>query len=143
MREQILIAAGEKLRYRQKDIIHRGCAIECRINAEDPTGRLPPVAGADHEVAGAGRSAYGWIRMSSRAIECRRTMTRWWRSCSYTSRREPRRSQMKWKCSASLRAEGIKTTIPLHQELFNHSAFVEGRVDTTFIERDFRPAKAE
>jgi acetyl-CoA carboxylase biotin carboxylase subunit len=39
--------------------------------------------------------------------------------------------------------EGIKTTIPLHREILNHSAFVEARVDTTFIERDWRGAKAE
>ena len=36
---------------------------------------------------------------------------------------------------SELRAEGIKTTAPLQQEILNHSAFVEGRVDTTFIER--------
>jgi acetyl-CoA carboxylase biotin carboxylase subunit len=34
--------------------------------------------------------------------------------------------------------EGIKTTIPLHREIFNHSAFIEGRVDTTFIERNWQ-----
>ena len=33
--------------------------------------------------------------------------------------------------------EGIKTTIPLLKEIFNHSAFIEGRVDTTFIERNW------
>ena len=31
--------------------------------------------------------------------------------------------------------EGIKTTIPLHREIFNHPAFIDGQVDTTFIER--------
>jgi acetyl-CoA carboxylase, biotin carboxylase subunit len=34
--------------------------------------------------------------------------------------------------------EGVKTTIPLHREIFNHSAFIEGRVDTTFIERNWQ-----
>ena len=34
--------------------------------------------------------------------------------------------------------EGIKTTIPLHRELFNNSAFIEGHVDTTFIERTYQ-----
>ncbi len=33
--------------------------------------------------------------------------------------------------------EGIKTTIPILKEIFNHSAFIEGRVDTTFIERNW------
>jgi acetyl-CoA carboxylase biotin carboxylase subunit len=36
---------------------------------------------------------------------------------------------------SELRADGIKTIAPLQQEILNHSAFVEGRVDTTFIER--------
>ena len=34
--------------------------------------------------------------------------------------------------------EGIKTTIPLHREIFNHSSFIEGQVDTTFIERNWQ-----
>ncbi len=37
-----------------------------------------------------------------------------------------------------LRVEGIKTTIPIHQEILSHSAFVEGRIDTTFVERTFK-----
>ena len=40
---------------------------------------------------------------------------------------------------AELRIEGIKTTIPLHQEILSHSAFAEGRIDTTFVERTFQP----
>ena len=36
---------------------------------------------------------------------------------------------------AELRIEGIKTTVPLHREILSHAAFVEGRIDTTFVER--------
>src|SRR5262249_32220008 len=42
VREQIRVAAGEKLHFRQEDVIHRGCAIECRINAEDPAADFRP-----------------------------------------------------------------------------------------------------
>ena len=52
VREQIRIAAGEPLRFTQEDIVHRGAAIECRINAEDPAARLPPVPRPDHPLAG-------------------------------------------------------------------------------------------
>src|SRR5439155_279604 len=45
VKEQIRIAAGEKLRFGQSDIIHRGCAIECRINAEDPDMNFRPSPG--------------------------------------------------------------------------------------------------
>jgi len=45
-------------------------------------------------------------------------------------------------CSARLRSwvEGIETTVPIHQDILSHSAFVEGRIDTTFVERTFLPA---
>ena len=38
---------------------------------------------------------------------------------------------------AELRVDGIQTTVPIHQEILSHSAFVEGRIDTTFVERTF------
>src|SRR5205823_6201918 len=45
IREQIRVAAGERLRFRQDDVRQRGCAIECRINAEDPATDFRPSAG--------------------------------------------------------------------------------------------------
>ena len=50
VREQVLIAAGEPLSLRQEDVVLRGHAIECRINAEDPSQRLPAEPRADHEL---------------------------------------------------------------------------------------------
>ena len=55
IREQVLVAAGEPLSVRQEDVVLRGHAIECRINAEDPSQRLPPEPGADHALPRAGR----------------------------------------------------------------------------------------
>ncbi len=55
VREQVLIAAGEPLSFRQEDVRFDGHAIECRINAEDVVRRLPPVARRDHRLPGAGR----------------------------------------------------------------------------------------
>lgn len=48
VQEQIRIAAGEKLRYRQRDIQIKGHAIECRINAEDPYRFIPSPAASQH-----------------------------------------------------------------------------------------------
>src|SRR5262249_51245505 len=45
IREQIRIAAGERLRFRQEEVKHRGAAIECRINAEDPDNDFRPSPG--------------------------------------------------------------------------------------------------
>ena len=46
IKAQIRIAAGEPLPFKQEDIVHRGAAIECRINAEDPEQELPALARA-------------------------------------------------------------------------------------------------
>src|SRR5207247_8370224 len=45
VRQQIHIAAGEPLPFKQEEIVHRGCAIECRINAEDPDAGFRPSPG--------------------------------------------------------------------------------------------------
>ena len=76
VREQIRIAAGDKLSFRQKDIEWRGHAIECRINAEDPKSFVPS-PGCITRLAPAGRDpASAWIRTSSPTISCRRITTR-------------------------------------------------------------------
>ena len=76
VQEQIRVAAGQKLRFRQRDIVRRGHAIECRINAEDPYTFVPS-PGRITVVARAGRArASASIRTSTRTTSCRRTTTR-------------------------------------------------------------------
>ena len=77
VREQIRIAAGEPISFRQEDVRFAGHAIECRINAEDPVERLPPVARDDHRLpraGGPGRPRR--LRGRSRARRSRRSTTR-------------------------------------------------------------------
>lgn len=70
VKEQIRIAAGEKLRFKQKDIVHRGSAIECRINAEDPANNFQPSPG----LITTWRT--GWPRGSRRfSCQCRLSRT--------------------------------------------------------------------
>ncbi len=94
IREQIRVAAGEKLRYTQKDIVQRGCAIEVRINAEDPANDFrgsPGVMKTWRPPGGPGvRLDSHVVRRLPRAV---RTTTAWWRNCSCTSRRGRRRSR--------------------------------------------------
>ena len=74
--EQLRIAGGEPLALRQEDVAPRGCAIELRINAEDPANNFMPSPGSlERVVLPAGpwvRSTRGW----SRAARSRRSMTR-------------------------------------------------------------------
>ena len=86
VQEQIRIAAGEKLRYRQKDISTRGHAIECRINAEDAF-TFTPSPGKISFYHPPGGPASGSTPTFTRAIPFRPTTTPWWPRSSPTATR--------------------------------------------------------
>ena len=75
VQEQIRVAAGEKLRFRQRDVVLRGHAIECRINAEDPF-KFTPSPGRITSYHPPGGPASASIRTSTRATTCRPTTIR-------------------------------------------------------------------
>ena len=137
IKQQIRIAAGEPLPFTQADIPHSGCAIELRVNAEDPDNgfrgspgtitrlRLPGGPGVrfdSHVYEGYTISPYYdsmigklivWKPTRQEAIECMR------------------------RCLHEFVIEGIKTTLPLARRMFTHADFVDFNVDTTFVERTF------
>ncbi len=135
IKSQIRVAAGEPLPFRQEDIVCRGTAIECRINAEDPSKNFRPSPGRIEQMIVPG--GFG-VRFDSH------THTGYQVSPHYDSMigkllvhqptREEAIASMK-RALAELRIEGISTTIPRHLEILNHAAILEARVDTTFIER--------
>jgi acetyl-CoA carboxylase biotin carboxylase subunit len=139
VQEQIRIAAGEALRFSQADVIHQGVAIECRINAEDPAADFRPSPGLitqwqtpggpgvriDSHVVSGYRVPPNYDSLLAKLIVHRAT--------------RPEAIACMRRALAEFVVEGVKTTIPLHQQIFNHSAFIEGQVDTTFIERNWRP----
>jgi len=138
VREQIRIAAGEPLRYEQKDIVHRGCAIECRINAEDPAADFRPSPGAITRWQPPGGPG---IRLDSHVVAGYRVPPYYDSLVAKLLVYQPSRSQalaVMRRALGEFVVEGIHTTIPLHREIFNHSSFVEGQVDTTFIERNWK-----
>ena len=139
VREQVRVAAGEKLNFRQEDIVHRGVAIECRINAEDPAADFRPSPGTVNwrwQVPGG-----PGVRLDSHVTSGYRVPPNYDSLDGEASRlsAHPNGSNcVHALVSAEFKVEGVKTTIPIHREIFNHSAFIEGRVDTTFIERNWQ-----
>ena len=137
IREQIRVAAGEKLRYRQKDIVQRGSAIECRINAEDPSKDFRPSAGTITKWEPPGGPG---VRLDSHVVTGYKVPPNYDSMVAKLLVHQPTRAEALAVMRRALReftVEGIATTIPIHQQIFNTAEFINGTVDTTFIERVF------
>jgi acetyl-CoA carboxylase biotin carboxylase subunit len=135
IKAQIRIAAGEPLPLRQEDIHCHGAALECRINAEDPSKGFRPSPGTISRLIAPG--GFG-VRFDSH-VHAGYTVAPYYDSMiGKLIVHQPTRLEaiacMK-RALRELRIEGIQTTTSRHLEILNHQAFVEHRVDTTFIER--------
>src|SRR5262245_20496322 len=140
VREQIRIAAGEPLRFRQEDVPHRGCAFECRINAEDPDAGFRPSPGQITRWQPPGGPG---VRLDTHAVAGYRIPPNYDSLVAKLLVHQPSRPEAiacMRRALAEFVVEGVKTTIPRHREIFNHSAFIDGQVDTTFIERNWQKA---
>jgi len=138
VREQIRVASGEKLRFTQEQIVHRGCAIECRINAEDSVDFRPSPGTITHWQPPGGPG----IRLDTHVIAGYRVPSNYDSLVAKLLVHQPTRAEAlatMRRALAEFRVEGIKTTIPLHREIFSTSAFIDGNVDTKFVERVLRP----
>jgi acetyl-CoA carboxylase biotin carboxylase subunit len=134
VQEQIHVAAGEKLRFRQKDIELRGHAIECRINAEDPY-RFTPSPGkisSYHPPGGPG------IRVDSHVYQGYTVPPNYdsmvGKVIAYGASREQAMSRMRVALSEMV-VEGIQTNIPLHRDLLNDTGFKRGGVSIHYLEQ--------
>ena len=137
VREQIRVAAGEKLRYKQSDIVQKGSAIECRINAEDPANNFQPSAGTITRWQPPGGPG---VRLDTHVVAGYRVPPNYDSLVAKLLVHQPTRPEAiaaMRRALAEFTVEGIKTTVPIHQKIFNTAAFVDGQVDTTFIERVF------
>ncbi len=133
VQEQIRIAAGEKLRYRQRDIVLNGHAIECRINAEDPF-KFTPSPGritSWHAPGGPG------IRVDSHAYAGYMVPPNYdsmvGKVISYGATREQAIKRMQIGLSEMV-VEGIQTNIALHRELMVDARFIEGGTNIHYLE---------
>jgi len=134
---QLKIAAGEKLELAQKDIHHKGVAIECRINAEDPANGFSPSPGTITRYIPPGGPG---VRVDTHVYQG------WTVTPNYDSMlcklivHQPTRAEAIATMRRALSEfviEPIKTTIPACLSILSHNLFVKSKVDTEFVERNF------
>jgi len=137
IKSQIAVAAGEPLPFRQSDIKCRGAAIECRINAENPKRQFQPSPGRIESMIVPGGMG---VRFDSHAYAGYMVPPNYDSMIGKLIVHQPTRDEAIRTMRRSLDElviEGIKTTVPFHQEVLQHSDFVKGLVDTNFVERTF------
>jgi len=134
IQEQIRLAAGERLNYSQDDVQVGGCAIECRINAEDPAHNFRPSPGLVTRFSAPGGLG---VRLDTH-VSAGYTIPPYYDSmiAKLIVHKKDRRSAVAAmrRCLDEFEIEGVKTTIPLLKEIFNHFHFLRGNVNTGFIE---------
>lgn len=134
IKEQILIAAGEKLTLTQNDITLNGWSIECRINAEDPGKNFLPSPGRVSMYLPPG--GFG-VRVDS-AVYPGYTIPPYYDSMvAKLIVHAPTRQEAIQKMKRALDEfviDGVKTTIPFYQKLFQHPDFIQGNYNTKFLE---------
>jgi len=135
IKQQIRIAAGEKLPFAQDEITQTGHAIECRINAEDPERNFAPSAGLIQELRVPGGPG---VRLDSHAYAGYRIPPNYDSMIGKLIVHRPTRADaiatMK-RALSEFHVAPIKTTIPLHLQIMDNPNFRTGEVDTGFIER--------
>ena len=136
IKAQIRVASGEPLWFRQEDVVCRGAAIECRINAEDPTKNFQPSPGKIERLMVPG--GFG-VRFDSHAHPRLHRLAPLRfddRQVAGPSADAGRGHRVHAAALAELRIEGIKTTVPLHRAILSAMRRLpKGAIDTTFVER--------
>ena len=139
IKTQILVAAGEKLSFTQQDIKPRGAAIECRINAEDPDRNFQPCPGKIQTMYLPG--GFG-VRVDSHAHAGYSVPPHYDSMIAklivHRSTREEAIETMQ-RALSELRITGIKTTAAFHKTVLAQQEFVDGTVDTKWVERVLLP----
>jgi acetyl-CoA carboxylase biotin carboxylase subunit len=140
IKEQIRVASGLKLSWKQEDVKMRGHAIECRINAEDPDRNFLPSPGRIDAYISPGGPG---VRVDSHCYPGY-SIPPFYDSlvskliCWGETRQEA--IQRMQRALDEYAITGIRTTIPFHQKVLSHPAFIAGDVHTDFVEKYMIPA---
>ncbi|TMW73748.1 acetyl-CoA carboxylase biotin carboxylase subunit [Alteribacter natronophilus] len=134
IKEQILVASGQKLAHSQEDVTFNGWSMECRINAENPDKNFMPSPGKVEMYLPPGGLG---VRVDS-AVYPGYTITPFYDSMvakviTYGETRDEAIARMK-RALGEFVIEGVDTTIPFHLRLLDHEVFVSGDFNTKFLE---------
>jgi acetyl-CoA carboxylase biotin carboxylase subunit len=134
VKEQLLIASGKRLSFTQEDIRISGHAIECRINAEDPKTFMPSPGLVQlwHAPGGPGIRVESHLYSGYKVPPFYDSMIG--KIIAHGNDRPTAIARMK-NALAEIVIEGIKTNVPLHQEIFQHAAFQTGGTDIHYLEK--------
>ena len=140
---QVRIAQGEALPMRQADIVLRGHAIECRINAEDPARQFAPSLGTLRRY----REPHGFGIRVDGGFDEGGTIPQWYDSLvaklvAWGSDRAEALARMQ-RALADFQIEGVRTTLPFHQLALNTPAFQQGEATIRFIEDHLSEAQLQ
>jgi len=134
VREQLHIAAGKHLQYQQSDIVITGHAIECRINAEDPETFMPSPGVIEHYHPPGGPG----IRVDTHVYQGYKVPPYYdsmiGKLIAHSETRELALARLN-NALHEIVLDGIKTNIPLHQDLVKDSAFGDGGTDIHYLEK--------
>jgi acetyl-CoA carboxylase biotin carboxylase subunit len=143
IQQQIKIAAGEPLAYSQADVTQTGHAIECRINCEDPDHNFRPSPGTITGLRIPGGPGVRWdshIAVGYKVPPNYDSMVG--KLLVHAPTRLEAIARMR-RALDELVIEGVPTTIPFHKRVMRNPDFVQGRVDTTWVERVFLAQRQE
>ena len=143
IREQVLIAAGEPLWLRQEDIRLTGHAIECRINAEDPSNGFLPTPGRITgyvEPGGPGVRVDSGVEAGSEVVGLYDPLVA--KLCVHGVDREHARHRM-LRALGEYRIEGVTSLLGFHQALLEHPCFAQGETCHGIVESDELAKRAE
>jgi acetyl-CoA carboxylase biotin carboxylase subunit len=134
VKEQIRMAAGERLSFKQGDVVFSGHAIECRVNAEDPE-TLTPSPGIIHAFSVPGGPG---VRLDTYA-HAEAVVSPYYDSLiakvvTWGRDRQEAIARMRRTLEMTV-IEGVKTTIPLHLKILSDPDFLAGKLSTSFMER--------
>ncbi|MBA6419676.1 MULTISPECIES: acetyl-CoA carboxylase biotin carboxylase subunit [Pseudomonas] len=133
VKEQILVASGQPLSFTQDDVVIRGHAIECRINAEDPKTFMPSPGTVTFYHAPGGNG----VRVDSHLYSGYKVPPYYdslvGKLITYGATRDEALARMR-NAIDELVVDGIKTNAPLHRELVRDPGFCEGGVNIHYLE---------